>query len=323
MKLNFMKAIFYLLLLMSFKICPISAWNPSEDIQPIEKKYELVICALFRDEAFFLKEWLEFHKLMGVQHFYLYNNLSQDEYIEILMPYILAGEVELFDWPVETYQQLDYLNFVQLPIYNHALKIAQKTAHWAAFIDLDEFLFPVKSSDLVSFLQDYRAFAGLVVNWQAYGTGGIDSLSPQGLITENLVWKAPTYFQGNHMIKSIVQPLLVSMISDPHSFFFVGDYFAVNANGEPIPPGQSSHPVIAIDRIRINHYWFGTKNWFLQNKIPRRARWGLSFTPEYIESLIESCNQERDESILRFTPQLRKRIYPNNDEKEPAISILE
>ena len=34
-----------------------------------EKKYQVSICAIFKNEAKYLKEWIEFHKIIGVEHF--------------------------------------------------------------------------------------------------------------------------------------------------------------------------------------------------------------------------------------------------------------
>ena len=39
-----------------------------------EKKYKLSICAIFKNEANYLKEWIEYHRMVGVEHFYLYNS---------------------------------------------------------------------------------------------------------------------------------------------------------------------------------------------------------------------------------------------------------
>ena len=64
-----------------------------------EKKFFLSICTVFKDEAPYLKEWIEYHKLLGVEHFRLYNNDSIDNYQEVLRPYIEKGEVTLIDWP--------------------------------------------------------------------------------------------------------------------------------------------------------------------------------------------------------------------------------
>ncbi len=272
------------------------------------KKYDLVICAVFQNEELFLKEWLEFHKLVGVQHFYLYNNLSTDRCLEILHPYIEVGEVDLFNFPVEVNNQMEYLSLLQIPAYQHALNIVKQTARWAAFIDIDEFLFPVKHYDLVSLLKEYEKYPGLVVNWQIYGTGGYCSLPPEKLLIECLTLKAPVETEGNHLVKSIVQPHMVKNISDPHSFIFHNGRFAINSRGERMVEG-GRHPSIIIDKIRINHYWFGTRDWFIANKLPRRAKWGLEYLPGQIDSIIAECNQIKDTLILRFVPQLRKKMH--------------
>ena len=38
----------------------------------------LAICAVYRNEAPYLREWIEFHRLVGVERFFLYNNRSTD-----------------------------------------------------------------------------------------------------------------------------------------------------------------------------------------------------------------------------------------------------
>ena len=57
-------------------------------------KYDLAVCAIFKNEARFLKEWIEFYKLIGVEHFYLYNNFSNDNYQDVLQPYINSKDVK-------------------------------------------------------------------------------------------------------------------------------------------------------------------------------------------------------------------------------------
>lgn len=42
-------------------------------------RFALAVCAIFKDEAAYLREWLDFHLLMGVEHFYLYDNGSSDQ----------------------------------------------------------------------------------------------------------------------------------------------------------------------------------------------------------------------------------------------------
>lgn len=266
--------------------------------------FDLSVCAVFQNESLYLKEWIEFHKIVGVQHFYLYNNLSTDNYLEILSPYIESGEVELIDWPVETHSERDYLDNLQLPVYNQGLSIAKETSRWIAFIDLDEFLFPVKHENLIEMLKEYEAYAGIAVNWQNYGTSGLDALPENGLIIENLIYKASADYSRNMIVKMIVQPLYVKAINNPHFFDYHEGYFAVNSSKEPLVPGVMMHPVI-IETVRINHYWSGPLDWLMHHKIPRREEWGLVFPADYLEVLINTLNQEKDDCILRFLPQLK------------------
>ena len=44
--------------------------------------YELGIVAIFRNEAKNLREWIEYHRLAGVEHFWLYNHGSTDNWNE-------------------------------------------------------------------------------------------------------------------------------------------------------------------------------------------------------------------------------------------------
>src|SRR5690349_21892895 len=51
-------------------------------------KYEVCILAIFQDEADYLKEWIDYHRTIGVDHFVLLNHYSNDNYKEVLQPYV-------------------------------------------------------------------------------------------------------------------------------------------------------------------------------------------------------------------------------------------
>ena len=46
-----------------------------------KKKFYVSICAIFKNESMYMKEWIEYHRIIGVDHFYLYNNFSSDNSI--------------------------------------------------------------------------------------------------------------------------------------------------------------------------------------------------------------------------------------------------
>ena len=100
----------------------------------IKKKYSVSICAIFKNEAHNFKEWIEFHKIVGVEHFYLYNNFSEDNYLEILKPYIENNIVTIVDWPFEG---------AQFTSYKHFYDNYKNETEWVSFLDLDEFITPL------------------------------------------------------------------------------------------------------------------------------------------------------------------------------------
>lgn len=91
----------------------------------------LAIAAIMKNEGPYLLEWIEYHRSIGFQKFYLYDNDSADNPAGILQPYIASGIVDLIPWPGQA-RQVD--------AYNDALNKHAKDCKYLATIDLDEFI---------------------------------------------------------------------------------------------------------------------------------------------------------------------------------------
>ena len=65
-----------------------------EDVVSDQRPETLAILAIFRNEADIMEEWIEHHINEGVDHFYLINNQSTDNYSEILDKY--EGKITLY-----------------------------------------------------------------------------------------------------------------------------------------------------------------------------------------------------------------------------------
>jgi hypothetical protein len=48
--------------------------------------HKLAVCAIAKNEGAYFKEWLEYHRLVGVEKFYIYDNESDDDTKEVLAP---------------------------------------------------------------------------------------------------------------------------------------------------------------------------------------------------------------------------------------------
>ena len=182
-----------------------------------EQRYYLTVCAIFKDEAQYLSEWVSFHLSQGVEHFFLYDNLSTDGGADVLAPFIEAGLVTLKPWHVLKEDG------GQGAAYRDCLQEHGTQSFWIAFIDLDEFLHAV-SKPLPELLQEYERYGGLFVHWQNFGSSG-HITKPVGGVVESFTRRARTTWSRNREGKSIVRPTMVSPWGNPKAHKRVPHYF--------------------------------------------------------------------------------------------------
>ncbi len=145
----------------------------------LQKKYNVSICAIFKNEAMYLKEWIEFNNIVGVEHFYLYNNNSDDDYQAVLKPYIDKGIVTLMQWPYDQKQMECYMTCIKE--YSFETK-------WLGFIDIDEFIVPKTTDSIYEFLQQFEKKAGSVnIYWKIFGSSGKLDRKLSGLVSDNCI----------------------------------------------------------------------------------------------------------------------------------------
>lgn len=271
-------------------------------------KYKLSICAIFQDEAPYLKEWIEFHRIVGVEHFYLYNHRSTDNYKKVLQPYINAGIVDLIDIP-KVAKKIIVFNRLQCKCYNECLALARGKSKWIAFIDIDEYLFPVVENSLKDLLKDYDKYGGLYANWRMFGTSGVKKIPKDHLLIEALTNCTTKSFPANQYIKSIVKPEHVAHFPNPHHPVYLNGFYQVNTDKIPFK-GPFICTNLQTNKVRINHYWTRDEDYFYNAKIIRQKKWGAKVEAE---NILQCVNKEKDDAILRFAPALRKAIFPESD----------
>jgi hypothetical protein len=240
-------------------------------------KHYLSVCAVFKNEAPHLSEWVEFHRAVGVDHFYLYNNNSEDNFLAVLASRIYDGTVTLVDFPQHP---------GQLEAYDYCLATYGDVTRWIAFLDIDEYLFSVTADSLRDVLVDYEQYPGVCVNWQVYGSSG--RIFPSNKLTiESFTWKAPTLWWRNRQLKSVVDPKRVTRAWDPHRFILSGPGQIVTEQQKPIH--TSSSTIVSVDRLRINHYAVKSFSEFLLKRTRGRA------TNKQLRSLFHFARFDRND----------------------------
>ena len=130
-------------------------------------KYKLSVGALFKNEAHSIKEWIEHYIHHGVSHFYLINDSSTDNSVDILVPYIQKGLVTLFDsnnWSYYVGRQRDMYNKFIFPLIC-------KT-EWLLICDLDEYMWSQESLNLTNILDKCNHLGQIQVEQTLFGSNG-------------------------------------------------------------------------------------------------------------------------------------------------------
>lgn len=268
-------------------------------------EYDLAIGAVVRNEARFLPEWLEYHSHLGVQKFFIFDNLSDDDTRTVLRPYVKDGLVELFEWPMTFTDQPGYLS-MQMGAYRRIVDMYADDVKWIGFIDLDEFIVPTEEDNLVEILADYEDVGGVSLNWMMFGTSEVEKLEDDQLVIEALIRRAPVDDAANHWVKTISRAERIRRCKDPHAMLYDIGYKQVNTKKLPMYSSMSSS--VIDHRMRINHYWTRDESYYLDRKVQYVKERGDLVALQELERRHRDFNAEEDTVIQRFVAPVKEKL---------------
>ena len=229
----------------------------------------LGICSVFKNEAANLEEWITFHLDQGFTRFYLVDDKSTDNPMDVLEPFVRSGTVTVGT----TNNHPLYIDGRQPAAFTAGLKQARGECDWVALIDSDEFLFS-PNGYIVDHLPKNPFVAGVAIWWRIFGSSGNVTPPAVGVIhgykqaarfprnlteaTEIFQYQNREFFgergrviTGNILqVKCIVRPRMIRQyrVHQPTKYFGV----LVDENGRKFSR-ERYLPTHA--KLRINHYW--------------------------------------------------------------------
>ena len=266
--------------------------------------HDLAVVAILKNEAPYLKEWLDYHLAAGVDHFYLYDNDSPDNLREVVAPYVKAGFV-------------NYINaagkFMQMQTYNDAANRFKFQSRYMAFIDGDEFIYPKTNRNIVEVVDEILSHnasaAGLAVNWQCFGSNGQETADTSRGVLERFTRRAPKDWGsseiGNAHVKTIANPRMIHYLNIPHFAYYFDGVFAVNENGGKVKEAFN-YPVTA-EKIVLNHYRVKSREEYAK-KVSRGAADHNTYDMKNFEH--DDRNEEFDDGILKYRAERMKTYQP-------------
>jgi len=249
------------------------------------KKYGISVCQIFKDEAPYLREWIEYHRLIGVEHFYLYDNNSTDGYESVLSPYIERGIVNLIPWPRQA---------AQVAAYEDCIRRFKDESRWIGFLDVDEFVVPVAARSFPEFLKRFSNRPAVLLYWRFFGSDGRIDRDPSSLVIEDFVVASGKLFSKGKCFYNTSYEYLWDSKRNASMFHM----FWSSVRGTAVPP------VDVFGRFVFNEYPKATKR-----EIP------VQLNHYAVKSFVEHRDKNRKGDVYYSKPTHQDSVFFARDER--------
>ena len=262
--------------------------------------YDLAIVSIMKNEGHYVKEWLDYHLAAGVDHFYIYDHESTDNFTEVLQPYIESGIVTYIFCP-DARKQVD--------VFNEAVQKYRFFCRYMSFVDADEFIFPQSNKSIVEvmdeLLKNKPIMGGVVLNWMMYGSSNFDKADYSRGVLERFNHRAKDLVET---IKTIANPRRIDYMFTPHYMVYFEGFFQLDELSMQAFP-DSKYKIS--DKIIMNHYYCKSRE-EQQIKMDRQsAAYGKNPEDRVNKIFDHSKNNDVfDESILKYR-KARQKIFNN------------
>lgn len=275
--------------------------------------YKFSIASIIKNESPYILEWIAYHLSIGVEHFYIADNCSDDGQYQLLEALQDLGIVTLF------HQENLESKSAQVTAYNKIIKMTSHTSKLVAFIDGDEFI-TIRNVErfearLDSLINDDLCGA-IAINWKTFGSSGKERFE-EGLVIERFLHCGSNEYRGNRTIKTISKPTFVKRQMIHHAILKKGRYEHISLDGVTFESGDRQGPRttnFSYDVAQINHYVVKSKEEFITKKMNRgcanRGKEKIKFLQYFNKN---DVNDEYCKIARNLAPQVKSVINELNE----------
>jgi hypothetical protein len=234
--------------------------NFNEGFTTKQKKYNLAIMTIFKNEQDYMEEWLNHHISQGFEQIYLYCNDPNIHLYTYLSNPKYTKYIRLIDW---VDKKNNGSQTIQRQAYTHCVKNYSSECQFLLMLDLDEFIIPIKSYSKVSdYIEELKPqwdqIKAFKIQRYDFGSNGHKS-KPPGSILSNYTFheKICSSYKTLANTDYINKKLDFYGVHD-YNFYpnkqgkIFNDYFGYHETG--FPNSCKSNTINEIPLV-INHYY--------------------------------------------------------------------
>lgn len=224
----------------------------------------LCLVSVFKNESHILEEWIQHYIKQGVDHFFLTDNGSTDNYMPILGKYISRGIVSL-NIDATKHKQVDHINF----FINE-----NKKYKWIAQCDLDEFIY---ARNEFKSIKQYLETLGENINviylsWKMFGSSG--HIKQPCSVVDNFLMRGIGHEGHKTLGKYVVRSSVINRLSQHSCMLTDNSGLQITSDGstdlyEDKNFVTGSENRISKFNLHLNHYAIQSWEWFQSVKMTR------------------------------------------------------
>jgi hypothetical protein len=263
---------------------------------------------MFKNEGMIIKEWINHYIEEGVEHFYLIDNGSTDDYYEKIKMYkkyftLVKDSTRLPHPGTQTY------------LYNKIyLQKIKKETKWLIICDIDEYIYARngynKIPEVLNKLPSH--IEKIWLPWKNFGSNG-HQIQPSNII-QSFIKMGKNMEKKKGEGKIIVKTEnLIEIGTAGHRVNLSKNDIYYNINGDKHDNFIVTHEKCAKFNLHINHYRTMSEEYYKKVKCTRGGgEFGLNYRykPNYIKNLDKNFNQIVDTELATKKNNLHKKEIP-------------
>jgi len=262
------------------------------------------VVAIIKDEGAFLMEWIAYHRIIGITHFFLYDDGSSPPLSNSIKQF--SEYVTIIPWNDE-HTLLEGRNR-QTKAYLHATRKLIASYEWVAFIDCDEFLVFPQHDYIQPFLDNFPNAGCISLNWLVFGHNGHYE-DPEGLVTASFTRRRS---EPSERVKSICRTKAITNIPSAHYCLVKRGWHRVDPNNIKfrvgLYPGRTRLAHVNHYQCRSFIHWRnrvtrGDVAFDTQENLPPNQRWrfeDLENLKQFVTTVAVYNNELVDEHMKKF-----------------------
>jgi hypothetical protein len=255
----------------------------------------LAICAVARNEAPYIEDFVDFHIRQGVTFFLFYENQSTDDTLQVLQRLQLKHLTEHIIINIQTIDE----NPCQFIAYNRGLALLKSIPDvlnppvWCSFLDCDEALYSPTGKKLPVVLEWFKNASQVAPHWVLYGSNGLTEYDSRP-VTERFTMRSREVNQHTKAVVRVKDGIEVGR--NPHYFLVTGS--TQDENGNVLKDWRGLKTGGTADILRVNHYHVKSKAEYFERKKKPDPGTGAIYSKERLEEMFRAhdCNELEDRS---------------------------